>query len=155
MRNADNGLKVVAIFEAFKGIVSLAVGLGIHEIAGKNIQQIMESLLSHLHLNPGSRIPGVMLHEASLFSNSSLTIIAAGALAYSMVRLIEAYGLWKGYLWVEWFALISGVIYIPLELYEVVAHKSGLSVLVLSINVVVVWYMYLLVREKPRDIKSG
>lgn len=31
-----------------------------------------------------------------------------------------------GVRWTEWFALVSGAIYLPLELYEVIVHKNAL-----------------------------
>ncbi len=152
MSSTKRGLKAVAILEASKGLISLIVGLGIHELTGKDIALVMESLLSHLHLNPGSQIPEVILQGASTLSNSNLTLIAIGALAYSVIRFVEAYGLWNEFIWTEWFALVSGGIYLPFEFYEVVMRKDGLSVFVLSINIVVVWYMYTQLWGNRRDI---
>ena len=44
-------------------------------------------------------------------------------------------------IWAEWFAIISGGIYIPLEVFEVAAHVSRLRVLALLLNVVIVTYL--------------
>lgn len=149
MSDSANGLKVIALLEASKGIISLLVGLGIHALAGDNIQQMLESVLAHLHLNPASHFPAIFLKEAALLTPSNLTLIAAGALIYAMVRLIEAYGLWRGLVWTEWFALLSGGIYLPFEMYELLVNRSLLTIAVLAVNVAIVWYMYsLLVRKK-------
>jgi len=149
MSNIKKGLKVVAILEALKGFTSLIVGLGIHELAGKNIPKILGSLLSQLHLNPASYLPSIILHKASFLNSSNLMLITLGALIYSTIRLVEAYGLWNGLVWTEWFALLSGALYLPFEVYEVIVHIGILSILVLSINIAVVWYMYSLLRGKP------
>ena len=157
MSNKKNGLKAVAILEASKGLISLIVGLGIHQLADKNIQQMMESLLSQLHLNPANHLPGIINHEVSFLTNSNLTLIAIGAIVYSAIRLIEAYGLWNGLIWTEWFALLSGAIYLPFEIYEVIVHTGALSIIVLSINVAIVWYMYSLLRgsrQENRDLAT-
>jgi uncharacterized membrane protein (DUF2068 family) len=69
--------------------------------------------------------------------------MAIGAAAYTLIRFIEAYGLWHNLRWTQWFALVSGAIYLPLELYEVVNHFNLMSVVVLIINLLVVGYMYL------------
>ncbi|MFT6978268.1 MAG: uncharacterized membrane protein (DUF2068 family) [Shewanella psychromarinicola] len=58
------------------------------------------------------------------------------------MRFIEAYGLWHNMRWTQWFALLSGAIYLPFEFYEMMSHFSLLSVIVLLINLVVVMYMY-------------
>lgn len=141
------GLKTVALLEASKGLISLLVGLGIHQLAGNNIQQLLESMLSHLHLNPASHLPGLFVHEARLITHANLMWIAIGAIVYALVRFVEAFGLWHEYRWTEWFALISGGIYLPFELYEVIAHLGPLSVGTLLINLIVVGYMYHVVRE--------
>ena len=75
MSNIKKGLKVVAILEAFKGLISLLVGLSIHELSGKNIQKVLGSLLSQFHLNPTSYWPGIILHKASFLNNSNLMLI--------------------------------------------------------------------------------
>lgn len=148
MPNTKNGLKAVAILEASKGLVSLIVGLGIHQLAGKNIQQLLESLLRHFHLNPASHYPGLLVHEASFLTPSNLTFIAFGAIVYSAIRLVEAYGLWQSFIWTEWFALLSGAVYLPFEIYEVIVRTGIFSILVLFINMAIVWYMYSLLRGK-------
>lgn len=150
MTAVKNGLRAVAILEAFKGTVALLVGFGIHALAGQNLRQFAESVVSHAHLNPVSHFPSVFINTLSNVSDSKMTLIAIVAFIYSFVRLVEAYGLWRGLVWTEWFALVSGAIYLPFEIYEMVFHISIFSVCVFSLNVVVVWYMahILLVKKK-------
>ena len=38
-----------------------------------------------------------------------------------MVRFVEAFGLWRRKRWAAWFGVLSGGIYVPMELYEM-AH---------------------------------
>lgn len=152
MSSNKKGLKVVAVLEALKGLIALFVALSIHELAGKNIQKMLESLLGYFHLSPTSNLPAIILHKASFINNSNLTLITIAVIVYTIIRLVEAYGLWNELVWTEWFALISGGIYLPFEIYEVIVHTGVLSILVLSINIAVVWYMYSLLRGKPSSI---
>ncbi|ENM5915962.1 DUF2127 domain-containing protein, partial [Vibrio mimicus] len=62
-----------------------------------------------------------------------------------------AYGLWHNLLWTEWFALLSGAIYLPFEIYELFAHPGLLSISALLINVIIVFYMYRIVRTKEKQ----
>jgi uncharacterized membrane protein (DUF2068 family) len=141
MTSTRSGLRVIAAIEACKGLTSFLVALGLHELTGRNLQQMAEALVSHAHLNPASHLPGIFIQAVGTLPSVDLTLLAFGALAYSAVRLIEAYGLWKGLVWTEWFALGSGAIYLPFEIYEMVAHSSLLSVAVFVLNVIVVGYM--------------
>jgi uncharacterized membrane protein (DUF2068 family) len=60
---------------------------------------------------------------------------------YSVVRMIEAVGLWMNQKWAEWFAILTGGMYIPVEIYEVAQRASWPRVTVLLINVGVVAYL--------------
>ncbi len=145
-KQVKKGIRAVALIEASKGAVALLVGLDLHKLAGRNLQAVFETLATHLHLNPGSHLPGVISRELGSFSSSSLTLVAFGALAYAVVRFVEAYGLWRELVWTEWFAIVSGAIYMPFELYEVLFRTSVLSIAALVINAAVVWYVYSVVR---------
>jgi len=150
MKSSRKGLKAVATIEASKGLISLLVGFGVHKLAGHNVQQMLESLLTHLHLNPANRLPGILLNDAAFFTSAKLTLIALGALVYAIVRFVEAYGLWRELVWIEWFALLSGGIYLPFEMYEVIKNTGAMSIAALIINLVIVLYLYWVVRDKSR-----
>lgn len=147
-------LKFIALFEAAKGLLSLLVGLGLHQLGSYRLQQMLVTALSHLHLNPGSQWPGVIQKQLGALDNNKLTLIALGALAYSIVRLIEAYGLWHEYVWTEWLALLSGAIYLPFEFYEAVVKHNAISFGMLLINVLVVLYLYWLLQARRNSLED-
>lgn len=121
-------------------------------MAGHNLRQLAESIVSHLHLNPASHLPSVFINVASTLTDARMMLLAIGALVYSLVRLVEAYGLWRGLVWTEWFALVSGAIYLPFELYEIVFHTSVFGVGVFFINALIVWYMaHVLLGKRQED----
>ncbi|MEH6464248.1 MAG: DUF2127 domain-containing protein [Shewanella psychromarinicola] len=142
MKHSNKGVHAVAVLEASKGLLSLLVAMGLHIYAGQNLSTLAIELVTHLHLTPASHYPGIFISAVGSVSQSSLTILALGAAAYTLVRFIEAYGLWHNMRWTQWFALLSGAIYLPFEFYEMMSHFSLLSVIVLLINLVVVMYMY-------------
>ena len=57
------------------------------------------------------------------------------------MRFIEAYGLWQVRAWAEWFAIVSGGVYLPIELYELVRHATGVKAVVLVVNTGIVAYL--------------
>ncbi|WP_025523709.1 DUF2127 domain-containing protein [Vibrio parahaemolyticus] len=155
MTSSGNGLKAIAALEAFKGMLSLLVGIGLHVLAGENLQQLAESIVSHAHLNPAKHLPGIFIHAMSAVTVGKMHLLAFGAFVYSVIRLIEAYGLWKEFVWTEWFALISGGIYLPFEIYEIFSHVSTLGVSVLLVNVIVVCYMGHILLCKRKEKRSS
>ncbi len=145
----SDGVRIVAIFEASKGILVLLAGFGLLSIVHRNVQQLAEDLVSHFHLNPASRYPRIFMEIAGNISNIQLWWMAGFALTYASLRLIEAYGLWQERRWAEWLAVASGSIYVPIELYELFTGVSWIKIFTLSVNIGIVAYMgYVL---KSRD----
>jgi uncharacterized membrane protein (DUF2068 family) len=73
--------------------------------------------------------------------DSRLRSLAALALLYATVRFVEAYGLWHVRAWAEWFAIISGSVYIPIEIYELFHRTTWMRALVLATNLAIVAYL--------------
>jgi len=64
-----------------------------------------------------------------------------GAATYSAIRFVEGYGLWHERAWAEVLASVSGAVYVPFELWELVNKASLLGMVVLLVNVGVVSIM--------------
>ena len=137
----QKGLRAVAVYEATKGILVLAVGLGLLELIHRDLQQIAEHIVKHLHLNPSAHYPRVFLAVASKLDDARLWALAGGAVAYSGVRLVEARGLWKSRRWAEWLGALSGGIYIPAEIYEAARKATATRLVLLILNVAMVAYL--------------
>lgn len=150
----QKGLRPIAIFEASKGLIALLVGLGVHKLAQGDIRQVAEDLVSHLHLNPASHYPSVFIRSASEISSSNITLITFGTMLYSIVRFVEAYGLWRSFRWTEWFALISGAIYLPFEFYEFYNNPGMLSATLISINGLIVAYIYNMLKKNKSHVNK-
>jgi uncharacterized membrane protein (DUF2068 family) len=146
------GVRTVAIFEAAKGTLVLLAGLGVLSLLHRDVQAIAERLVRSSHLNPASRYPHIFLDAASRVTDARLWALAAAAGLYSAIRGIEAYGLWKERRWAEWFALVSGALYVPVEIYEVFHRFTWVKVAVLTTNVAIVAYMaYALLHSEDQD----
>jgi len=134
----SSALRTVAVIEGAKGALVLLAGFGLLSLIHHDVQQFAERLMAHAHLNPAASYPRIFIDIASQLTDGRLALVAAGAAAYSAVRLIEAYGLWFARRWAEWFAALSGGIYVPFELYELVERVTWLSVGALVLNSVIV-----------------
>jgi uncharacterized membrane protein (DUF2068 family) len=141
LRSNETGLRAIATFEAIKGLLAILLGLGLLTLLHKDVEQVAESLLLHLHIGEERRISHSLLRLAEHTTDARLWAIAGGALAYASVRFAEAYGLWHRRVWAEWFALLSGTLYLPLEIYKLVEHSSFVHWVVLLGNVAIVLYM--------------
>src|ERR1051326_2130720 len=135
------GVRTVAIFEAAKGALVLLAGLGVLTLIHRDVQAFADRLVRLSHLNPASHYPRIFLAAASHVTNTHLWLLAGAAALYSTVRGIEAYGLWMERRWAEWFALIAGGLYVPVEIYELFHHATWLKLAVFASNLGIVAYM--------------
>jgi uncharacterized membrane protein (DUF2068 family) len=135
------GVRVIAFFEAVKGALVLAAGFGLLALVHRDLEDLAERLVRHSHLNPASHYPRVFIEAAAGTSDSRLRTLAALAFVYSTVRFVEAYGLWKMRAWAEWFAIISGCVYLPVEVYELAEKPTLIRAGILVLNALVVAYL--------------
>ncbi|HEV7891620.1 MAG TPA: DUF2127 domain-containing protein [Pyrinomonadaceae bacterium] len=135
------GVRAIAFFEAVKGGLVLVAGFGLLALVHRDLEDLAERLVMHSHLNPASHYPRVFIEAAAHTSDSRLRTLAALAFVYSTVRFVEAYGLWKMRAWAEWFAIISGCVYLPVEVYELVEKPTLIRAGILILNALVVAYL--------------
>ena len=138
---ADKGERVVAAFEAAKGLLVLLAGFGLLSVVDRGTQQLAEELVRTLHLNPAKHLPRIFLDAAERYADLHLWMLAAFAFGYAMLRLAEAFGLWFGKRWAEWFAVASGALYVPLEAYALWERATWVRALTLTANVAIVAYV--------------
>jgi uncharacterized membrane protein (DUF2068 family) len=143
------GVRIVAGFEAGKGVLVLIAGFGLLGVVHRSLREIAEALIRHLHLNPASRSPRIFLDAAERLSDVHLWVLAVLAFAYAGLRLVEAYGLWRHRRWAEWVAVGSGAIYVPFEVWELARGVTWLRLATFGGNLAIVAYMaYTLWRER-------
>jgi uncharacterized membrane protein (DUF2068 family) len=135
------GLRLVALFEAGKGLLVLVVGLELLRLIHQRVQNVGEAIVARFHLNFARHHPRILLYAATHLNDSNVRLLVFAALAYSTARFIEAYGLWRVRAWAEWFAILSGGIYLPLEVYEVLREPTFIKAGVLLVNAVIVAYL--------------
>ncbi len=143
-------LKAVAIFEASKGLLVLLAGLAVFSLIHQNIHSVAEQLVGHLHLNPAKHIPRIIIEAAGSLTDGRIRLLTILALLYSFMRFVEAYGLWHARQWAEWFALVSGSVYLPIELYELSRGVTWLKVILVVINLLIVFYMAIMLKRNGK-----
>jgi uncharacterized membrane protein (DUF2068 family) len=139
--HSKGGLRVVSVFEAAKGLLVLLTGCGLLAFIHQDLHLAAEQLVRHMHLNPASHYPRIFIDLADHVSDGQLWVMAFSALLYSVVRFVEAYGLWLQKQWAEWFAVLTGGMYIPVELFEMVRKTTWPRITILSVNVCIVAYL--------------
>ena len=135
-------LRAVAVFEALKGLLAAGAAVGVLALLHHDLQHFAVELVDLLHLDHHGRWAlRIITVFGRLEAFHPATLVAAAA-AYAAVRFVEAYGLWHARAWAEWFAAISGSLYIPFEVEHVLSgHRVAIALAALTVNVAIVGVM--------------
>jgi uncharacterized membrane protein (DUF2068 family) len=140
-KKINKGIHTIAIFEASKGIIVLIAGFAILRLVHGELQLIADGIVRHLHMNLARHNPHIFLEAIARITDSKIRIYAAFAFMYSVIRFVEAYGLWHLKPWAEWFAILSGGIYIPIEIIGLFRHTTFIKVSIFIINLFIVLFL--------------
>jgi uncharacterized membrane protein (DUF2068 family) len=131
-------IRVAAVFEATKGFIVLITGFGLLLFIHKDLHAVFEQIVCHLHLNPARHYPKIFIDVIDHLADVRLLTLALSAFLYSLVRLVEAFGLWYQRQWAEWFGFLTGGMYIPVELYELFQGVTVIKLTLLIVNLFIV-----------------
>lgn len=139
--NGAVGVRGIAIIEAVKGLLILLLGLGLLSLVHRDVDPFATGLVRHSHLNPASHYPHLLIEAAVKATDSRLWMLAFAAGFYAAARLSAAYGLWYRRRWAEVFAVVTGAMYLPIEIFELSEHVTAVRITVLAINPMIVAYL--------------
>jgi uncharacterized membrane protein (DUF2068 family) len=123
----------------------------------KDAWVIAESLLALLHISTDRHPAQLFLDFADNLTDARLWAAAQLAFAYSALRFAEGYGLWKQRTWAEWIAFVSGTLFLPLEIRELLRGITALRSAMFIANLGIVLYMFFLLRagrRRRRELQS-
>ena len=113
----------------------------------------VRSLLHELGYNiDRSGLVGLIRHTFTL-DQRTLTWLALGAAAYTVVEFLEAIALWGLRRWGEYFAFVATSAGIPYELYELAAKVTTLRLTAFLINVALL--VYLVLSKRLLGVRGG
>jgi len=135
------GLRGIAIFEAAKGMLALIVGIVLLSIRHRDLERMAMRFLRFLHVSPDHHFYRAVLRAAGRVTSHGIWFAVLAVVAYAAIRFAEAIGLWLAKVWAEWFAIISGSLYLPWEIYELIRRQTWIRWGILSVNVAIVIYL--------------
>ncbi|WP_227691571.1 DUF2127 domain-containing protein [Psychrobacter aestuarii] len=141
---ASESVKAVAIYEIIKGSAALMAAGALwlwHMDLTNWLGRFAETWQRHFGTLLAPQVESISqsAEQASAHWVYFLLLI----FAYAALRFIEAYGLWHDKTWAYWFCVIGYGIFIPIELYYLIAHPFDwfkVGVLLLNVTIVIVVY---------------
>ena len=155
-------LRVLAVERGVRGVLLVLLAYGIYAFNGSrnSLRQVFDEYLpllrpvtDRLGIDLESAGPVRLIENALNARHSTLLMVAAGVLAYGVLELVEAVGLWMMKRWGEYVAVVGTSVFIPLEVYELVEQVTYLRVVAFALNVFAV--VYLLLTKRLFGIRGG
>ena len=111
----------------------------------------VEHWVEAMHMDPGNRHVAMLVSRLANLSPAQVKKLGLVGLLYAGLFLVEGTGLWLQRRWGEWATVVITGLLVPVEVYEIVRHPSGLKVVVLIVNVAVVAYLVHRIRSNRAD----
>lgn len=141
MVKKDWFLKFIIWELAIKGVLLLALSVGVLSLINKDLELLTEQLADDLNLDVDNYYINLALSKVGMVKTTLLVEISIGLLLYGLLCSIQAYGLHKRRRWAEYLTIAVISLFIPFEIYEVVHRLTVVRVAVLILNIVIVYYL--------------
>ena len=145
------GLRFIAAFKLFKGLVLFAAGVGAVKLLHKDLAFEFERWADIFRVDPNNHYIHHLLESLSILDDRKLRELSVGTFFYSALLLTEGTGLLLGKRWAEFFTIIATSSFIPLEVYELTKRVSWARLVVLLLNIVVVAYLVIELRRNRKN----
>ena len=143
-------LRVLAVERLFRGLVLLVLSYGVWYFKDSkvSIKKTFDEAIPAA--KPLARVFNVDLDASPTVERlrhlldsqqHTLTLVAAGLLAYAALQLVEGIGLFLLKRWGEYVAVIGTSAFLPLEVYELTDKASPLKAGALVVNLAAVFYL--------------
>lgn len=149
--NRNQWLIAIAVLKLVKAVLFISMGFGVIRLLHKDLADTLLHITTALGFDPENRAVNVLLDKLSSLDPYHLKVISFALFMYAGLDVIEGYGLILGKIWAEYFTLILTASFLPWELYEIIRHVTILKVVLTLLNVFVVIYLAIVVKERVRE----
>lgn len=148
-RPKDRLLTLIVVFKYFKGVMLIAVALGAHHLMGRDMSAFCEHLVDTFRVDPDNRYIHLLLEKMQILSAKRLHELSLGSFFYAAIVLTEGTGLALRKRWAEYFTIIITSSFLPLEIFEIAHRVTGVKIVVMILNLLILGYLVARVSRKP------
>ena len=145
--HAHPGLAAIALLEAVKALLAFLAAAGLEISGPAPLRNIINALIHRIGGDPEN---GAFSSLLGMITPGTVHLGVAVLVGYGLLRVFEAWGLWRAKAWASWLGCISAALYLPLDLYAIIKHPGWPSWLLLAVNILVVWVLARDLRKRHR-----
>ena len=152
---AEKALMWIGVAKLLKGTGLLAVGIGLLALLGRDLDEVLTTVVEALRIDPENHLINGLIEKAGLMTDRQLATLSVGTFFYAALFFIEGIGLLKKKRWAEYMTVIVTLSFLPLELFELVHHPSWLKIVVIALNLGICAYLIVNLRAtRPRHLDA-
>jgi uncharacterized membrane protein (DUF2068 family) len=151
LRKRAPTLYAIIFFKIAKGILSIAFGIVLYFQATHDLpaewedllkQPFVEHVFERLRIHPENKFFQHIAEQIAHVTESQLHVWALAVMLFSLFPLVEGIGMLYRAFWAGWLAIGESAFFVPIEIYELAKKFSPYMLVVMLINVIIVWYLY-------------
>jgi uncharacterized membrane protein (DUF2068 family) len=146
-KHHDIGFLLIAVFKLVKGGLLFAVGIGMLSLLNENVMTELMHWAHKLQLETHRHFIQRLLMWLGLVQRRDIPVIVGTTFFYSTLLLTEGLGLLLEKVWAEYLTLILTASFIPVEVYGLTRHATVTRATVLTLNIFVVAYLAMRLRQ--------
>lgn len=145
-------LRCLAVERAVRGVFVVLVAVAVWRFSNSEnaVRRLFDEYLDvfrpvfrHFHYDLDHSPVVGSVQRAFGYRHSTLLLVAALLLAYALIELVEAVGLWYARRWAEYLTVVATAAFLPLEIYELAERVSWVKIATLVVNILAVLYIAL------------
>ncbi|HEY8982259.1 MAG TPA: DUF2127 domain-containing protein [Streptomyces sp.] len=143
-------LRFLAVERAVRGVFIVLVAVAVWKFSNSqdSVRRLFDEYLDifrpvfrHFHYDLDHSPVVGSVQKAFGYRHNTLLLVAALLLAYALIELVEAVGLWYAKRWAEYLTVVATAAFLPLEIYELTERVSWLKIATLVLNLLAVLYI--------------
>ncbi|WP_371499221.1 DUF2127 domain-containing protein [Kitasatospora sp. NBC_00374] len=155
-------LRFLAVERGLRGLLVLVAAWAVWKFSNSQdaVQRIFDENLTvfrpvadHFHWDLEHSPVVDTVRKAFGHEHRTLVLLAVGLVAYAVIEIVEAVGLWMNRRWAEYLAVVATAAFLPIEAYELTEHISVLKICTLLLNIVAV--LWILLSKRLFGLRGG
>lgn len=155
-------LRFLAIERAVRGVFIVLAAVAVWKFSNSQdaVRRLFDEYLDvfrpvfrHFHYDLDHSPVVDTVQKTFGYEHHTLVLVAVLLLAYAVIELVEAVGLWYAKRWAEYLTVVATAAFLPLEIYELTERISWLKIATLLLNVLAV--LYILLTKRLFGLRGG
>ena len=140
-RKTTGYLRMIITYKTIMGLVELFFGIYIYRVWQRSPDQVFTTIATEMGFDLDNFFVHFAVEKAEMIGADRVMGVITILILFCVFNLIEAWGLHLKRRWAEWLTVCGTGALIPFEVWELVKRPAVMTLVVLIINSLIVYYL--------------